>query len=101
MRDAIIIELTVPLESNFGRAQERKQAKYHELLNDVKRNGFNVDLVTVEVGSRGFVCPDGFNQLKDCILATHKQIKDLMFQVFVAAITSSYSIWTSRNHNPD
>ena len=35
-RDAIIIELTVPLETNFGKAQERKQSKYHEVLEEVK-----------------------------------------------------------------
>ena len=39
MRDAIIIELTVPFESNSGKAQERKQGKYHGLMNDVKKNG--------------------------------------------------------------
>ena len=98
MRDAIIIELTVPFESNFGKAQERKQVKYHGLVNDVKKNGFDVDLITIEVGSRGFVCPDGFDQLKDSIIASSRQIKDLMLNVSMAAITGSYKIWTSRNH---
>ena len=101
MRDAIIIELTVPFESNFGKAQERKQGKYHGLMNDVKKNGFDVDLITIEVVSRGFVCPDGFDQLKDSIIASSRQIKDLMLNVSMASITGSYKIWTSRNHHPE
>ena len=100
-RDAIIIELTVPFETNFRKAQERKQSKYHEVLEEVKNNGFVVDLITVEVGSRGFVCLDGFYQLRDMILATRKQIQHLLVNVSAAAIKGSYNIWTSRNRHPD
>ena len=70
-------------------------------MNDVKKNGFDVDLITIEVGSRGFVCPDGFDQLKDSIIASSRQIKDLMLNVSMASITGSYKIWTSRNHHPE
>ena len=59
-RDAILIELTIPFETNFMKAQQRKNDKYHEVTREVEANGFNVDLITLEVGSRGFVCPDGF-----------------------------------------
>jgi len=99
-REATIVELTVPFETNFGKAQERKQSKYAELMEEVKCNGYAVDLITVEVGSRGFVCPEGFAHLKDTLLLTRKQIKKLMVSVSVAAITGSYRIWTSRNHHP-
>ena len=101
MRNAIIIELTVPFESNFGKAQERKQSKYHEIMHEVKSNGFDVDVITLEVGSRGFICPDGFSLLKDAILATNAQIENLILHVSIAAISGSYDIWTSRNHHPD
>ena len=54
---ATIIKLTVSFESNFNKAQNRKKAKYHDVLDDIKGNGFDTDLITFEVGSRGFICP--------------------------------------------
>ena len=44
---------------------------------------------------------DGFDQLKDSIIASSRQIKDLMLNVSMASITGSYKICTSRNHHPD
>ena len=98
---ATIIELTVPFESNFKKAHNRKQAKYHDLLDDIKGNGFDIDLTTIEVGSRGFICPDGFDQLKDMLLISGRQMEKLLVKVSVAAITGSFKICTSRNHHPD
>ena len=73
-RDVILIELTIPFEINFMKAQQRKKDKYHEVTREVEANGSNVDLITLEVGSQGFVCPDGFRLLRDIILATHSQV---------------------------
>ena len=100
-RDAYIVELTVPFETNFRQAQERKQSKYYEIMEEAIANGFDVDLITLEVGSRGFVCPEGFTQLQDMLLVSSRQMKQLMINVSVAAITGSYGIWTSRNHHPN
>ena len=63
-----IIELTIPFKSNFKKAHNRKHAKYQDVLDDIKGNGFDTDLITIEVGSRGFNSPDGFDQLKDTLL---------------------------------
>ena len=43
----IVIELTACFE--------RKEAKYAELVEEREGNGFVVELITLEVGSRGFV----------------------------------------------
>ena len=83
---ATIIELTVSFESNFKKAHNRKQAKYHDVLDDIKENGFDTDLITIEVGSRGFICPDGFDQLKDTLLISGRQMEKLLVKVSVAAI---------------
>ena len=44
--------------------QERKEAKFTELVEEVEINDFVVDLITLEVGLRGFVSFDGFHRLK-------------------------------------
>ena len=71
-----------------------KQTKYHDVLEDIKGNGFDADLITIEVGSRGFICPDGFDQLKDTLLISLHQMEKLLVKVSVAAITGSFKIWT-------
>lgn len=47
-------------EASYKAAQDRKIAKYLELVSEVESNGFNTELITLEVGSRGLVCLDGF-----------------------------------------
>lgn len=59
-RDAVIIELTITFETNFKKVQQRKQYRYHEITEAVE---LNVNLVMLEVGSRGFVHLKGFHQL--------------------------------------
>ena len=62
-RQAILLELTVCCEPAFQAAKDRKEAKYLELLEEVESNGFNTDLITLEVGSRGFANYSGFTEL--------------------------------------
>ena len=100
-RHAAIIELTVPFEGNFGKAKERKSEKYYDLIEEIKTNDFDVDLITIEVGSRGFICSDGFDHLKDTFLINRRRMEKLLVEVAMAAVTGSYKIWTSRNHHPD
>ena len=87
-----LIELTIPFETNFEKAQERKLAKYLELAEDIERKGFDVDLITVEVGSRGFVSMGGFLELKDLFLIPRKEMEKLLGNVSKAAITGSHHI---------
>ena len=89
------------METNFAEAQRRKTSKYHEITEEIEANGFIVDLITIEVGSRGFVCLDGFNLLKDIFFLTRNQIQQLLKDVSAAAIKGSFKIWTHRNHHPD
>ena len=52
---AIIVELTVCFETNFQDTKERKVAKYSELVEEIEENDFVVGMITLKVGSRGFV----------------------------------------------
>ena len=99
-KEVIIIELTVYFEGAYAAAQERKTAKYLELATEVERKGYNVELITLEVGSRGLVCIDGFQQLRDTVCVGKRKWRQLLQNVAIAAINGSYRIWTSRNHHP-
>ena len=52
-KSVTMVELTVCYETNFKDAQSRKE-KYMELVEEIEQKGFVVDLITMEVGSRGF-----------------------------------------------
>lgn len=49
------MELTMPWEDHIEEANERKKAKYSELVEECRRNGWRMRCESIEVGSRGFV----------------------------------------------
>ena len=56
-----------------------------------------VDLITVEVGSRGFVNQKSFYHPNATLGATKRELMDLMLSVSEAAIRGSFEIWIGRN----
>ena len=97
-KSAILVELTVCFETNFEEARARKEAKYSELVDEVEQNGYTVDMITIEVGSRGFVNFDSFRNLQDAVGASQKELHHLLISVSSTAIKGSFTIWTNRNH---
>ena len=97
-KTAIILELTVCFETNFQDAKQRKVVKYSELVEEFEDRDFVVDLITLEVGSRGFVDYDGFCQLRDSVGASQKELNYLLLSVSLSAIKGSFQIWTCCNH---
>ena len=53
-KTGIILELTICFETNFQDAKQRKVAEYSELAEEIEDRDFVVDLITLEVGSRGY-----------------------------------------------
>ena len=47
----VMVELTIPFETSFEAAAERKESKYEELVTAARRNGFDTTLITIEVES--------------------------------------------------
>ncbi len=62
-RSAILVELTVCFETNFAQAHNRKSDKYQDLVDAAEANGFDMALITLEAGSRGFLNLHGFTAL--------------------------------------
>ncbi|CAG9571034.1 unnamed protein product [Danaus chrysippus] len=54
LKRVVMIELTVPWETNIPKDHAIKVNKYYELTNELTRNRFVVDLYAVEVGARAF-----------------------------------------------
>ena len=54
MKKIVIIELTVPWEERCGGANERKRAKYEELMTECRGMGWQTWSLPVEVDCRGF-----------------------------------------------
>ncbi len=54
-RHVVLIELTCCAEEGVTAAQVRKETRYHELVEDIKGNNWNVELLTIEVGARGLI----------------------------------------------
>lgn len=97
-KTAVIVELTVCFETNFQEARARKEEKYSELVEEVEQNGFVVDMITLEVGSRGFVNFDSFRNFRDAVGASQRELQELLLSVASSAIKGSFAVWTSRNH---
>ena len=57
-----LMELTVPFETNIAGAAERKAHCYWELASACGRS-HHMSIITLEVGSRGFLSIAGFEQL--------------------------------------
>ena len=93
-----ILELTVSFETVMDQAHERKMAKYDELLGRVRRAGYAVECIALEVGSRGLVCIDKLQPLRDTLNTTGKAITNLALSLSRCAILGSFKIWCTRNH---
>ena len=92
-----LIELTIPYETGFQAAADRKLEKYLDLQDSVERAGYKSNIITIEVGSRGLVNPIGFTHLAEAFNIANTQLKGLYVTLSKEAILGSHSIWCCRN----
>ena len=78
-------------------ASQRKTNKYQDLLETCTANGYTTSLVTLEVGSRGFVNVTGFEQLLKIFPISKGGKLKLLRAICREAILQSHQIWTTRN----
>ncbi|CAG9574787.1 unnamed protein product [Danaus chrysippus] len=100
LKRVVMIELTVPWETNIPKDHTIKVNKYYELTNELTRNRFVVDLYAVEVGARGITAKSLYNLLKDLSLSrTH--INSFLERTSKAALVGSFQIWLGRERSLD
>lgn len=94
-----ILELTVCYETNFDEAKNRKICKYVELLEEAEHNGYKSEMITIEVGSRGVLSLEGFDNLKKSLLQNvgRKKWKSFLTKISQTVILESQKIWRCRN----
>ena len=68
--------------------------KYADLVDAIEENGFTVDLITMEVGVRGFVRYESFRRLNEVLGAGRKELFNLLMDVAKVTIKNSFRIWT-------
>ena len=85
----VIIELTVPFETNMSGSHEYKKGKYEELVSLVHRKGFKAHLLAVEVSARGFAGASAYTLLQRIGLGKQRRARYLRL-MSQAAEAASY-----------
>ena len=91
-----LVELTVPFETNIVGAAERKAHRYRELASACGRS-HHTSIITLEVGSRGFLSIAGFQQLYQLVQAKATDRAAFERNIIRHVVSSSYDIWCKRN----
>ena len=63
----LLVELTVCFETGFEEAADRKQRCYLDLLEDAKAKGYHSQFIPIQMGSRGIIDEQGFDDFKSCL----------------------------------
>ena len=95
-----LIELTVPFKLCIESAVHRKRHRYSDLLDDCRAKGYAARLLTLEVGSRGFLHCSSLNSLYELLPSTkcHQEAQEALEADNVRkCLQESYRIWCKRN----
>jgi hypothetical protein len=87
-------ELTVPMEENVAARAGSKRTKYSELVSDAAA-GWRVHVVTLEVGSRGWI-PPSFRATLRKLGFSASETNSLSDKCSLVARRCSYIIWLNR-----
>ena len=96
-RSVCLAELTICFETNFVDAAARKSAKYADLVQQAKGNGYRATLLPIQVGARGVPDHDSFEALAKVLEMSNRDLTYLLSNTTKAAIQGSFKIWCSRN----
>ena len=86
------IELTVCFETSYEEAHSQKTTRYVE---QITSSNFDGELVTLEVGSHGFLSLPTFTTLQ--LELSKKQWREFLNNVVQAAIKGSHRVWVMWN----
>ena len=98
-REIHIVELTVPHEDNMAAAHERKEARYEELLDECREEGWKAMSFPIEVGCRGFVGHSVKRWLRIAGLGP-RESSQLIRKVQETVERASHWVWL-RRHDDD
>ena len=96
-----LVELTVPFELCIESAVHRKRHRYSDLLDDCRAKGYSATLLTLEVGSRGFLHCSSFDSLYKLVPSRRCHQEALETDIVKTCVQESYRIWCKRNWSED
>ena len=92
---AIFIELTCPNDENIRIRCKEKNNKYAELA-ITQKDGWKIHILTVVVGSKGFINKDSFSNLAVKLGLDNKNRNLLKCSLSKMSLRCSYVIWINR-----
>ena len=92
-----LLELTVPWESNLGKAEERKEARYEGLVEACEEEGWTAQHSHLGVGARGYVDRKLLQLFQREMGFTPREVKQLREELQKAAERASLFIWLKRD----
>ena len=96
LKRVILLELTCPAEENFAYASARKLDRYDELLELIRRAGWDPSLYPFEVGARGFVASSVFKCIS--VLGLKPAAKKHLIKALGSVVARcSYTIYLSKD----
>ena len=96
LKKFVLIELTVPYETNMEEQHEYKLAKYEDLAHRLATKGNVVRLFAVEVGSRGFLANSMYTLLRQLNMPP-KDLNKAVKNIRIITENASCWIWQKRN----
>ena len=99
LRKILLFELSVPFELNIDKAHDYKTQKYTPLLTDLEENGYDVTLICLEIGSRGFVSQGNEARLRKLLSVIDRPVKfkTVRHSLSKLATISSFVIYSAKN----
>ena len=91
------IELTSPAEENIGVWKMKKRAKYLDLVEEARSNGYKACCRTIEVGCRGFVSQSSMNVFS-LLGFRGRQVSAIRRDLSRIAVRCSHFIWINREN---
>ena len=92
----ILVELTVPFETNFDKARQRKCERYEKIIRDINDAGYQCTLICIEIGSRGVITKENKKQLKKLQSLVRLKQTDFYKQLSKISLICSYAIYNAR-----
>ena len=99
-RPDLLVELTVPFETNVDDAHKRKVERYETLIQDIRESRYEVTFEGVEIGSRGHVDKANKNRLKNILkqcncenVKCREFVQELGKLALIASFVILYSTW--------
>ena len=77
--------------------RERERERERDLVESGYAAGFNTELITIEVGSRGMLPQEEIEILKSTFNMPRKAMSLLCLSIIRKTILESFKIWCSRN----